>query len=335
MAPGLGPQDLLTGLYQLSLAQDEKLALAAKKTACELPDALIEGGIKGQLPPGVLDLLAEILQERTPLLQRVLLDLRTPDETILVQARTLRDDSLLELIAANEQRMIRHPAIIEALYLNPRTRMSTASRVMELAVRNELELGLPAYKEIARALGTETKYEDQGDKEWAEAAADAAFDEAIAEGGEDAEAPSIEELEGEAESELAKKTSLLGLTLSQKVRLALVGSGYHRALLLRDPNRTVAMAAIKSPKIREAEVVSVTMSRSVNDDVIRYIANNRDWLKLYQVKVGLVNNPKCPLPTSMRFLPHLRVPDLRTVSRSRNVPQALRQAAQQMLNRRG
>src|SRR5207249_2114717 len=47
----------------------------------------------------------------------------------------------------------RFPKVIEALYLNPHTRMSTTDRVLEFAVRNGLELhGLPAFKEAQAAI---------------------------------------------------------------------------------------------------------------------------------------------------------------------------------------
>jgi hypothetical protein len=52
------------------------------------------------------------------------------------------------------------------------------------------------------------------------------------------------------------------------------------------------------------------------------------------VKVGLLRNPKTPLPTSLRLLPHMRIGDLRNLARSRNIPSALKQAAQQMLKRK-
>lgn len=335
MAPGVGPTDLVTAIYQATFHENEKIAASAKKTAAELPDTILDGALSAPLCPGVLDFFAEVARARPAHLQAILLNPYTPDESFEELARALRQESLLEIIAKNEERLLRCPVIIEALYLNPSTRMSTANRSVELAVRNDLELSLPAYKEIARALGAEPRYEDPGDQEWADAAGDAAFAEAISEGEAEGDVSSVVDLDGEDDQELGKRTSLVGLSTAQKIRLAMVGSAYHRALLLRDPNRTVAMAAIKSPRIRETEVVSVTMSRAVNDDVIRQIAGNRDWLKLYQVKVGLVNNPKCPLPTSMRLLQHLRVNDLRTVARSRNVPHALRQAAQQLLKRKG
>ena len=52
--------------------------------------------------------------------------------------------------------MLEHPPIIESLYMNKATRMSTADRIIELAVRHKLELtGIPAYKEVAIAIGQE------------------------------------------------------------------------------------------------------------------------------------------------------------------------------------
>lgn len=333
MAPGVGPQDLTTGLYQASHHDNEKIRTAAMTSAAELPDNILEGALQSPLHPFVLDFYAEVIRHRSKHLERILLNRATADETCETLARSLGQENLLEIIAKNEQRMLRHPAIIEALYLNQHTRMSTANRCMELAVRNQLNLDIPAYKEIARALGAEPKYDDPMDQELADMAVDAAFNEAKAEGG-DGEELFDDEILDQVE-DLKKRTSLVGLGITQKIRLCMIGTSYHRSLLLRDPNRMVAMAAIKSPLVKENEVIRVTQSRSVNDDVIRHIATNRDWLKLYQIKKGLVNNPKCPLPTSMRLLPHLRLTDLRALTRSRNIPNALKQAAGQMLKRKG
>jgi len=334
MAPGVGPADLLVGLFQASFHQNAKIASSAHKTAKDLPDNVLEGALAADLPAPVLDFFAELCEDRPNHIETILLNRSAGDETVEWLARELRHDGLLEIIAKNEERLLRHPSIIEALYMNRATRMSTANRCMELAVRNGLELDIPAYKEIARALGAEPKYEDPGDQALADAATDTTFAEAVAEGGADGDVPSEEEL-GDGDQTLRKRTSLVGLTVAQKIRLCMVGTSYHRALLLRDPSRIVALAAIKSPLVKENEVIRVAQSRSVNDDVIRHIAQNRDWLKLYQVKVGLLNNPKTPLPTSLRLLPHLRMNDLRALTRSRNIPHALRQAAIQLVKRKG
>jgi hypothetical protein len=124
------------------------------------------------------------------------------------------------------------------------------------------------------------------------------------------------------------------MTVSQKIRLALLGNAGHRALLIRDPNKLVAMAAIKSPAVTDQEVAVISQSRAVAEDVIRYIADNRDWTKSYVVKVSLVGNPKCPIGQSLRFLTHLRPGDLKALTNNKNVPQALCNAAKQLLQRK-
>lgn len=333
LAPGLSPADLVTGLYQASCSQSAAVAEAAVKSARELPEKILAGALVEALDPRVLDLFAELARNQPELLQRILLNRHTADKTFVDLARTLRHEKLLEIIGQNEERLLRAPAIIEALYLNKHTRMSTASRAVELAVRNKIVLEIAAYKEIAHALGTEPRYDDPMDQELAELAADEAFATAMAASGDPDE---VDEAHGKLDDEaLRKKTSMLGLTVAQKIRLALVGSSYHRSMLLTDPNRVVAMAAIKSPGVKETEVIRVTQSRSANDDVIRYVASNREWLKLYQIKANLANNPKCPLPTAMRLLPFLRLNDLRSLSRSKNIASALRTAAKGLLSKKG
>ena len=124
------------------------------------------------------------------------------------------------------------------------------------------------------------------------------------------------------------------MTVSQKIRLALLGNAGHRSLLIRDPNKLVAMAAIKSPSVTDQEVGVISQSRSVSEDIVRYIADNREWTKTYVVKVNLVNNPKTPIAQSLRFLTHLRAGDLKSLTNNKNVPQALANAARQILQRK-
>src|SRR5207302_11077760 len=74
------------------------------------------------------------------------------DETVAALARHVGPREV-DMIAANEQRLLRHPEIIGAMYLNKKARMSTVDRVVELAVRNHIRVpGLAAWDEIARSL---------------------------------------------------------------------------------------------------------------------------------------------------------------------------------------
>jgi hypothetical protein len=124
------------------------------------------------------------------------------------------------------------------------------------------------------------------------------------------------------------------LKIFEKIRLATVGNAYCRQVLIRDSNRLVAMSVIRSPAITDMEVVAAAANRAVCDDVIRFIANSREYTKDYAVKQALVNNPKCPLSSSLRLLSFLHPSDLKTLSRSRNIPGALATAAKKLVQTR-
>jgi hypothetical protein len=349
MLPLAAPTDLVTLLYELSFDPAEPIRAAASDTLVGLPDDVLEAALSGELDARVLDHAADAFADHEDLTVTILRNARTDDETV-ERAAKRAGDSVLELIAANETRLLRAPRVIEALYMNKRTRMSTVDRVIELAVRNGLVLeNIPAFREIAAAL--EGQIIVEADLEPApedlQFAAVVSFEEFgdpfadLAGGDEFAEFDSSKagKREQGEEDETAERRVKLGLeishlTVSQKIRLALLGNASHRAMLIRDSNRLVSMAAIKSPAMTDQEVSGLSQSRAVSEEVIRYIADNREWTKSYVVKCNLVNNPKCPLGQSLRFLPHLRQRDLKMLTSNKNVPQALAVAARQLLQRR-
>ena len=96
----------------------------------------------------------------------------------------------------------------------------------------------------------------------------------------------------------------------------------------------VAAAAVRNPRLSEAEVLSAAQNRSLCDEVIRIIANNREMVRPYTVKLALVYNPKTPLAVAMRFLNLLRGADVRMVAKSKGVPQALAKQAQRLASKK-
>jgi len=342
------PTHLVTVLYMLAHDPVPTLAQSARETLLGLPEDVAQGALGGELDPRVLDYAADLFRAKEALLEAVLRNPRTADETFERVAASA-GESIVELIAVNETRLLRCPKIIEALYFNKRARMSTVDRLIELAVRHGLTLdGIPAFREIAASMegqpvlepeaGGEASPDDllfrsvlslEDDGTWS-------LDGGVPSGGAfgDFDSPDGPKPAGERAGQASRGFDVSRLTVSQKIRLALLGNAGHRALLVRDPNRLVAMAAIKSPAVSDQEVVVISQSRAVVEDVIRYIADHRDWTKSYVVKCNLVNNPKTPISHSLRFLPHLRQGDLRALAGNKNVPQAVSNAARQILQRR-
>jgi len=348
LAP-LGPADLLTALYQLGVSDDATLKSAAMKTALELPEKILGGALGEKLDARVLDFFARRVWQKPKLLSIVLYNAATDDETFRHLATLCREDEL-EIIAHNQERLLRSPGIIAALYMNPKTRMSTVQRAVELAVRNQVRVeGIPLFDETAKAIASsgaltpeQAAAEDAAFKRAAEVAIDPAvglsltpLDEKEAEALAEAAA---EKAEAEAEATEAeveeKKQRLVDLNATSKIRAATLGNAFARAVLIRDTNKQVAMACIRSPAVTDSEAMRYAMNRSLDDEVIRYIANNRQWTRLHGIKVALCNNPKCPIPVSMRLLPHLGLRDLKSLARSKGIPSALANAAKQILQSR-
>ena len=338
MAP-LSPPDLLVALYQLLVSGDDELRDAADKTARELPDAVLQAGLPAIADPRVLDWFGVALVRRDKPLQLVLSNQRTADETFASLA-ALAGDAVLEQLALNEQRLLRHPAIITALYLNPRTRMSTAMRAVELAVRNGVEVtGIPSFEEVKAAIEHDGAPPPETDGVFAaalELGADVAppgvpLDEQTAEQQAEAAVKLAEDL---ANGRASDNTDVGRLPLSAKLRLCAIGNAFHRAQLVRDSNKVIAVAAVRSPSLTDQEAERYSGLRALHEEVIRYLATQRQFTKRYSVKLNLVNNPKCPLSLAVNFLAHLTAKDLKQLSRSKSVPSALTKAAQGLLQKR-
>ncbi len=136
--------------------------------------------------------------------------------------------------------------------------------------------------------------------------------------------------EEEAGAESFLKT-LQKMKMIEKMRLATTGDREVRNYLIRDPSRLVQMAVISNPRISDTEVVAIANSKSVEEEVLRRIANSREWMKIYQVRSALAKNPKTPLPIALKLVQTLMAQDLKLISRSRTVPIAIAQAAQRQL----
>jgi hypothetical protein len=337
VVPGLKPADLLVVVALLATGEGPA-ADQAKQTLAKLPPPVLNGALAADLDPWVLDQIATFYAADASAMERLLAMPRIAFETVEKIAASCTEQ-IAELIATNEQRMLSHPPIIERLYMNKGTRMSTADRIIELAVRNKLELtGIPAYKEVAIAIGQELIAEPTPEP----TPDDVIFRETLDEGaaiGFNPEAEDTHVVSDEGDEEVAGKfvplyARLGQMTIAQKIRVAMLGTAAERMLLMRDSNRLVASAAIRSPLIQEPEVVRVSASRVVSEEVLRTISINKDWIKNYQVKVNLVMNPRTPFPMASRLVTYLRESELKTISKSKNVSGPIATAAKQQLNRK-
>ncbi len=338
----MGPKEMATALFILTFDADQGVRDAARKSAATLPDKILSVALRDEAIDGpVLDFYATVLAQRPEYLEMIVLNAGASDATIAAVAATA-PEKITEIISQNQLRILRHDQIVRALVANPVTRPSTVDSICDFCVRSGLFIAdLPAFKAAQRRVHGGV---DEDEAAAAAAAAKAAAEEKSAEdalhrlgaagdGGEDPDEPPPTPEEETRRLTVAQQ--MMRLSVAKKIEWAnKKGNKEVRTLLLRDPNKLVQLAVVHSPRITDQEIAKLSMSRILPMEVLMYIYNNRLLTKSYTIKVNLVNNPKVPVAVSMRFLTMLRASELKALAKSKQVPNAVSQAARNMLDKK-
>jgi hypothetical protein len=325
----LEPVELATVLFALLHDSDLEVKARAQRSLEQLPDAVAAVVLARPAHPALLSWLAQLWRDRADRMELLALNAATDDRSYAFLA-SLPHRRVIEIVANNQTRLLRHPEIVEALGNNPLTGRATIDRILSFLglERPEAELadeGAAGEPRAAGALSDESAL--------------AALRELL---GDDLSSFAPELIQELAENEALdaeKQGNLFALVqkmnVMQKVKLARMGNKEARGLLIRDRNKIVASAAVRSPKITQQEVEGFAKARNVSDEVLRIIASNRDWTRNYAVKVGLATNPKCPVPTAMKFVNYLQERELRSIMKSRDVPTPIATHARRLLEKKG
>ena len=149
----LPPEDLLEILVVLCQDQDVDLRSTAIKSLNEFDVDRIREVVKlKSTPTDVLQYLCTWRGGKKDFYEAMILNDSTPDQGMSDLARWNKDGSLLELIAINQERMIRHPEIISALIENKASTPEAVRRATECRIEFfEKELGAKRVGEERRA----------------------------------------------------------------------------------------------------------------------------------------------------------------------------------------
>ncbi|HEX8501449.1 MAG TPA: hypothetical protein VF659_12775 [Pyrinomonadaceae bacterium] len=368
------PQDvMLELLVALRSDADADIARTADETlAGQEPAALLGAAAEPSTSPAVLSYLASRPALAREVQESLALNASTPDEAVAALARTTGEGAVLDLVAVNQQRLIRAPAIIDAVLANPARTADAERRVRE--TRREFfekERGAQqvADEMRARGLGAAAEFVESADS-FAEGAEGLSLEDAwlIAQHVEvwdvdvdDSWLPSerleelldatfeqrqaaAERLVAEASAEgggtaaperIALIRRIMLMKVKDRIKLGMKGDREARSILIRDPNKVVAQAVISNPRITDQEVEAIAAMRTVSDEVLRLIAMNRGWARQYPIIHNLARNPRTPLPTAMSLLPRLHAKELKALGQNRNVSDAVRRQALRLATVRG
>jgi hypothetical protein len=113
------------------------------------------------------------------------------------------------------------------------------------------------------------------------------------------------------------------MTIMERVKLAILGGKDARMILAHDANRVVRRYVLVNPRITDGEIAAIVNSKIADEEILRIVADKKEWMKNYQVRLGLVRNPKTPLVTAINLLPTLMARDLGRMAKSRDVPEGV------------
>lgn len=149
----LPPEDMLEVLVVLSQDEDAELSATATKSLNEFDAERMKQVVSSkELARDVLQHLCTWRGGKREVYEALILNDVTPDQGITDLARWNKDGAVLELIAINQERMIRYPDIISALVENKASTPEAMRRATEVRIEFfEKELGAKRIVEERRA----------------------------------------------------------------------------------------------------------------------------------------------------------------------------------------
>lgn len=361
----LPQNDLLEVLVSFARSNDTEAAEHARVTLSSQNTDALEGSVRSaDVAASVLDYFADQGTLPKKIHEAIVTNARTPPATIARFAKATANGELLELISLNQQLLIQAPAIIEAIIGNP-NRTSEAERRASETKREffEKERGVQQIANELRAQGKEAAAEFIEQAEFAENLDGSGMDiddamllaslievpdsetddswlglefiEELYEETPEQRQAIVDKIIGDFRMEdsdvgaerISVINRILTMGMKDRVKLAMKGDREARNILIRDPNRIVAQAVVQNPRITEQEMEKIASMRSIPEDILRQIANNRQWARNYMIVHNLARNPRTPIANVLTILSRLQLRDLAGLSKNKNVSDAVRRQA--------
>ncbi len=117
------------------------------------------------------------------------------------------------------------------------------------------------------------------------------------------------------------------MPVGKRIKLAYKGNKEARSILIRDTNKSVSVAVLKSGKVNAGEAAKYAANRNLSDEVIRTICSTKEYMRKQNVRMALVGNPKTPTKVAMGILMTLGKKDLQALAKNRSVSSNISKAA--------
>jgi hypothetical protein len=308
------PAVLIEALRVLSKDPDAEVRQKSTETVQKMPENILLNIAQTQKIPETLDFLAQIHISNDKILEKILINSNTTDETVVLLSQNA-NEKLAILIANNQVRILRTPKIAEVLKKNPHMLQSEMDKLLSFLRIN----GIVLEGESAELTLSEI--------------------EAILQMPDGDDVIPVEFLEDTKEDTSEKLRQsvyqyIQSIKTGQKIKLALKGNKEARNILIKDSNKVISTAVVKNPRITESEILNICQNRSVIDEILRLVCQKAEWVKHYSIQVALANNPKTPFQLGLRFTRMLTSNDLKKLSKNKNAPAQLQKISKELYQKK-
>jgi hypothetical protein len=135
----------------------------------------------------------------------------------------------------------------------------------------------------------------------------------------------------EDEEFLSKYKTAQIMGIGEKIKMALSGDKEWRSILVKDSNKLVSGSVIKNPRITEGEILTLVKSGSPNDEIMRLICANKEWIKSYKIRKVLIENNRTPVTNALRYLGTMNDKDMASYAKSKNISSVISTMAKRLL----
>lgn len=304
----LPPQELVRIQLALTQQEDQELADAARSSLESLDPKIAAVVVAASDDPGLMDFFGATMEH--PVVVEAILRNRRVTAGVLASIAPKLSAELQEILLLRQDVIVEEPSILDQLEENPELSSFVQRRIDEF--REHLVRPEPIAEPVVEELPEEGDELEASDEEVQEAIAEAM--ETPADGEQD-------EVTGLTDAQIR------ALPVPVRMKLARGAPRSLRAILVKDKSTMVAVAVLQGNALTESEIELIAANRSVAEEVLAIIANNRQWSRKYNIVHALIRNPRTSVGLAVRMTPRLSARDLRNLSRDRNVSEAVRSTA--------
>jgi hypothetical protein len=242
---------------------------------------------------------------------------------------SLPDEVLFSLTGSTDV----HPAILDAIAKTHHERPGIAAALLEnTQLSTQARSFLQKFLEHQDATAREPMNEVVSSEGIEAGAPDLSEEMTGSEEMEETPTEEVDAVEDEAGEEFLSKYKMSQeMGIAEKIKMALTGDKEWRNILIKDANKLVSGSVIKNPRITEAEIVTLLKAGLQNDEIMRLICANKEWVKNYSIRKALVDNHRTPLQNALRYLASLSDKDIAGYAKSKNVSSVISTNAKRLL----